>query len=324
MSIFWGLGHYTKPERGTAVTIGAFDGIHRGHQALISRLRADAARLGLASVAITFDRHPLEVVAPQRAPLLLNTPRERAHKLADLGVSRVIVLPFDESMANMEAADFVSDVLVEQVGARHAVVGHNFMFGRNRSGDSDYLRQLGGEVGLSVEIAEPCYLEGELVSSTAVRNAVAAGDVSRAAAMLGYCYSVRGEVVQGDARGRELGYPTANVCTPERLLLPANGIYAVNARFNGMLIRGAANIGVRPTLGGGPRWLEVHLIGYRGDLYGKNLEVHFLNRLRSEMKFESVEALVAQIDEDVRQALAAADCPPFDSVTPPQSCRDRQ
>lgn len=289
------------------MTIGAFDGVHVGHRALLDRLVRMAADRRLPSVAITFDRHPLEVVAPQKAPLLLCTVRERAERLAAAGVNRVLVLDFDEAMAAMEARDFVREVLIRRIGMRSILVGQDFRFGHSRRGDAALLVQMANEISYDVAVVPPIILDGQPVSSSSIRSTLMQGNVRRAALMLGSYYRVRGTVVHGDGLGRQIGFPTANLLTPERQLLPGDGVYAVNGRFNGTLIRAAANLGVRPTMGQGPRMLEAHLIGYHGDLYGQSLEVQFLERLRDEHKFGTNEELVNQIRADVCRALEVSD-----------------
>lgn len=308
MSIFWGLEHFTPPEGGVAVTLGTFDGVHLGHQALLRRLKEAGQEHGLNTVAVTFDRHPLDTVSPGHTPPLLNTSRERVDRLAAYKPGRVLVLVFDEHFARLDARRFVRQVLVERIGVRHIVVGENFRFGWMREGVPDLLQEMGEELGFRVDVLPPVEVHGRAVSSSLIRRTLQEGDVRRAADYLGGCYRIRGTVVHGDARGRQLGYPTANLDVPAERLMPARGIYAVNGRFNGLQLRGAANIGTRPTLGGGPLALEVHLVGFDGDLYGRELEVQFLERLREERRFESVEALVEQIQEDVHRSLQTPDC----------------
>ncbi len=308
MSIFWGLEHYSPPQSGTAVTIGVFDGLHLGHQTLLRKLVELGKQKELTTAAITFDRHPLEVIAPDKAPLMLNSSRERAERLATFGVNRVLVLRFDETLAAVEPDDFVRDILIDRIGMRAAVVGQNFHYGRGQRGDALKLVEEAREFGFEVEVVPPVIFECQTLSSTLVRKTIEEGAVRKAASMLGMCYTVRGQVVHGDGRGQQIGFPTANIKPPDRQLLPANGVYAVKGRFNGMHIRGAANLGVRPTLGGGPRCLEVHLIGYSGDLYGQEIEIQFLERLRDERAFASISDLVEQIKEDVNRALCVSDC----------------
>lgn len=302
------MEHFSPFESGVAVTIGTFDGIHLGHQALLHRLIEVGRERQLPTIAVTFDRHPLEVVAPSKAPLLLNSCRDRAEGLARIGVNRVLVLGFDDVIAEIGAREFVTSILMEKVGMRFAVVGQNFRFGRKRHGDHHLLAEMGRELGFGVEVVPPVLMDGQPISSTLIRRTVEGGEVRKAAAMLGGFYAVKGVVERGDGCGRELGFPTANIRTGERQLLPKDGVYAVNVRFHNVALRGAANVGTRPTVGGGPRLLEVHLIGYEGDLYGQELDIQFLQRIRDEKKFASLDELVAQIRHDVHQALGASGC----------------
>lgn len=310
MSIFWGLDNFCAPEPGVAVTIGSFDGVHLGHQALLERLIRLGKERGLPAVAVTFDRHPLEVIAPEKAPPLIQTPRERMRRLAASGVQSVLALHFDEAMAQMAAEDFVRGVLLERIHMKAAIVGENFRFGRRRRGDPELLRRMGEQEGFDVEVLPALVVDGRPVSSTLVRRTVMEGDVRLAARLLGECFRVTGTVVHGDGRGRQIGFPTANVDVPVRRLVPGNGVYAVNGRFgaeNATLLRGAANIGTRPTVGGISPVFEAHLIGFTGDLYGQELEVLFLDRLRDEKKFASLDELIGQIGRDVSAALRTPD-----------------
>lgn len=308
MSIFWGLEHYSPPDEGVAVTIGVFDGVHRGHQALLRRLLEVGGEMGIPTTAVTMDRHPLEIVSPENAPLLLCSSRDRVERISRSGVNRVVVLTFDEALALIDARKFVHDVLVEHLGARALVVGESFRFGRGREGDPELLCRMGEDLGFSVEVVPPLVVDGHAVSSSRLRRVLERGDVRLAARLLGCCYKVTGSVVHGDERGRQIGFPTANVDVPDWRLVPGNGVYAVNTRFNGVLLRGAANVGVRPTAGGGPRTLEVHLIGYEGTLYGHDVEVHFLDRIRDERRFDSMDDLKQQIRLDIQKALDVPDC----------------
>ncbi|MEI6914957.1 MAG: bifunctional riboflavin kinase/FAD synthetase [Armatimonadota bacterium] len=308
MSIFWGLENYAPPTSGAAITIGAFDGVHRGHQLLLSRLVEVGEIHGLHTVAITFDRHPLDLLAPSKVPPQIQTVRDRAVRLSTSGVDWVLVLPFTEALADMDPRKFVEDVIVKQVGANHAVVGENFRFGKGRAGGSEMLRTLGKELGFGVDVVPPLILGHDQISSTLIRRKIEEGDVSRAAEFLGGCFKIKGTVVQGQGLGRQLGFPTANIQTAPNQLLPGNGIYAVNAHFQKTHIRGAANVGVRPTVNSGAKLLEVHLIGFQGDLYNQEMEVEFLEKLRDESKFNSVVELTEQIQRDVHRAVSIPDC----------------
>ncbi len=291
---------FVAPVAGTAVTIGAYDGVHRGHQFVIGQLRRLAADGGLATVVLTFDRHPAAVVRPESAPMLLTDLDQKLEILASTGVDFTVVLHFDHVRSQEEPEQFVREVLVDALRARVVVVGEDFHFGRQRRGNVELLRDMGASLGF--EVAHVPLLEG--ISSTAVRRLLAAGDVTGAAELLGRPHEVRGVVEQGDQRGRDLGYPTANVAVPPEILLPAPGIYA--GWFGGD--RAAAiSVGNRPTFhdGGSPVVLEAYLLDFEGDLYGQQARVAFVRRLRDEERYDSTEALVAQMALDVDATRAA-------------------
>jgi riboflavin kinase/FMN adenylyltransferase len=299
------------------VTIGAYDGVHLGHRALLRDLCDRAAADGLSSVVVTFDRHPAYVVRPESAPRQLTSLEQKLELLADCGVDRTVVVAFDDERANETAEDFVKEVLVDQLSARLVVVGEDFHFGHGRKGNVALLRELGERwgfevvgVGLTDDGTEP-------VSSTRIRALLAAGDVEEAARLLGRPHEVRGPVVRGDGRGGpELGFPTANLEIPDDIALPADGVYAGHfRRADGSLHRAAIKVGRRPTFyepGNAPVLVEAYLLQFDGDLYGEPSRVSFAHRLRDEQRFESVEDLIAQMHQDVAQAeemLGVADLP---------------
>jgi riboflavin kinase/FMN adenylyltransferase len=314
------LGLFVPPPEGTAVTIGAFDGVHRGHRSLIAQVRSLAAERRLASVVLTFDRHPATVVRPASAPLVLTDLDQKLELLESTGVDHVVVLPFDRPRSLEEAEDFVAEVLVGALGARVVVVGEDFHFGRGRRGTVALLRAMGDRLGFEVarvEFAREPGLDGP-VSSTAVRALLAGGQVELAADLLGRPHEVRGVVGRGDGRGHDLGFPTANVTVPDGVQLPAPGIYAGwFVRAGGPASPGdgplaaAISLGVRPTFhddGASPTVLEAYLLDFEGDLYGEAVRVRFVSRLRDERRFPSVGELVEQMARDVqatRQALGA-------------------
>jgi len=291
-------------DRGSVVTIGVYDGVHRGHRAVLRLVRELADARGLAAVCVTFDRHPAEVVRPDSAPPLLAAPEQKLELLEEAGFLDVcLVLTFDETRSREAAGDFVHEVLVGAAHVRLVVVGADFHFGRGRGGNVALLERLGGElgfevIGLGLEGAEG----GTIYSSTRTRELLAAGDVEAAAAVLGRPYEVRGTVVEGDRRGRELGFPTANVAVPGRICLPADGIYAGTFAGDDGVVRPAAlSLGRRPTFyeHAETSLLEAHVLDFSGDLYGQRARVGFRARLRGETRFDSVDELVAQIGRDV-------------------------
>jgi riboflavin kinase / FMN adenylyltransferase len=307
-------GYWSLPQAALhgVVAIGNFDGVHRGHRALIEAAQARARELRAPLGVITFEPHPREVLTPDRAPPRLTPFRVKARLLAELGVAHLFALAFNQHLMCKSPEKFVHDVLAGGLGVRHVVVGFDFRFGHRRAGDIEGLAALGAEYGFGVTRIEPVAWRGEVCSSSRVRDAVAAGDVSLARDLLGHPFLVEGRVVAGDRRGRELGYPTANLRPARRGLWPANGIYAVRAtwdRREPVWHDAVASLGVRPTFGGGDRLLEIHLFEREVDLYGRRLCCAFVERLRAEKTFASVEELKVQMHQDsaaARAALAAA------------------
>jgi len=285
--------------RPRAVTIGVYDGLHQGHRHVISLLRsAAAARGGLECAVVTFDPHPLTVVAPEHAPRLLTGIEHRLELLAEAGLDLAAVIPFDEAMRRQTSAGFAATVLAGALQARLVVVGEDFRFGHQRTGNVAALSELGDAHGFAAEVV-PLVGGQAPVSSTRIRALVAAGDLAGAAAALGRPHEVRGAVVAGEGRGRRLGFPTANVAVPAQLALPPGGVYAVQAGPRGASLRpGVANLGTRPTFGGAGLSLEVHLLEPPGDLYGATLRVAFVARLRDERRFDGPADLAAQIAAD--------------------------
>ena len=290
------------------ITIGAYDGVHLGHQAVISHVRQRAADLGALSTVVTFDRHPASVVRPESAPLLLTCDDQKLELLEATGVDAVVVVPFNTEQAAESPESFVERVFVNCLSTQLIVVGEDFHFGRHRDGNVDLLRKLGAEHGFEVEPLELLSRldgVGEPVSSTAIRRALAGGDVTRANEMLGHVFEARGSVVTGDQRGRLLGFPTANVEVSNTISLPADGVYAGwYERPTGEPHACAINLGRRPTFyeHADSSLLEAHLLDFEGDLYGEDARVRFTHFLRSERKFDGIEALKEQLDLDIAHA----------------------
>lgn len=296
------------------LTIGNFDGIHRGHQSLLHQLQALAQAAAdhtpSRTALMTFDPHPLAVLRPNQPHLLLTTPAERLALAADLGIDLGIIQPFTHQLAALEAREFMQ-WLKDRLHLAGLVVGPDFALGRNRSGDLATLQALGAELGYTVHVIEPQDWQGKPVRSSIIRQAVQQGDVVAAAERLGRPYQVTGQVVEGDRRGRQIGVPTANLRPPADKLLPANGVYATRVYWHQAgrttVYGGATNIGVRPTVDGLNHRIETHLLdfppaGVSGDLYGESLRLEFMARLRGEERFANLEALVTQIRQDVAQA----------------------
>ncbi len=290
------------------VTIGAYDGVHLGHQAVIAEVRRIAAERGAKSAVVTFDKHPALVVRPESAPQSLTDLDQKLEMLADTGIDATVVITFDEHRATEEPEDFVKEVLVDGLHAVVVVVGEDFHFGHHRRGNVPLLRELGAREGFEVlPVSLVARADGvdEPVSSTAVRRALAGGEVDIAAHLLGRDYEVRGTVVVGDKRGRLLGFPTANVEVPNQVCLPADGVYAGwYERPDGSVHGCAINLGRRPTFyeHADHSLLEAHLLDFDGDLYGERAEVRFVQFLRSERKFDGVDALVTQLKHDIESA----------------------
>ena len=296
------------PGERTVVTIGAYDGVHLGHQAVIDQVRTIAAELTALSVVLTFDRHPAMVVRPESAPQLLTDPEQRLELLAATGIDATVVLPFDEDQSHESPESFVHRALVRGLRVRAVVVGEDFHFGAHRRGHVDLLEKLGRSndfIVRPIELVERLDGVSEPLSSTAIRRALAGGDVTLAANMLGRLHEVRGEVMRGDQRGRMLGFPTANVRVPGNMCLPADGVYAGwFERADGTDHRCAINLGRRPTFyeHAESSMLEAHLLDFDDDLYDERVKVRFAHFLRSERKFDGVEAIVAQLKLDVAHA----------------------
>lgn len=292
---------------GSVLTVGTFDGIHRGHQDLIARMVERARRVGLPSIVVTFAPHPLEVVNPAAAPLLLTPGDEKLEALTDTGIDYVAVVPFTRTLAAYPAPSFVRAVLRERFAMRELWIGYDHGLGRGREGDASMLRALGERDGFPVHVVDAVSdAAGAPVSSTAIRTAIADGLLDSAAGALGRRYSARGRVVPGDQRGRELGYPTLNVALPTgRKLLPSAGVYAVLVQSARGPFGGMMNLGPRPTFDDPTLSLEVHLFGASGDWYGTDVRIEFVRRLRDVVRFPDVAALVAQLGRDAEAARRA-------------------
>ncbi len=308
MRIIRDLQQISRPLPGAVMTIGNFDGIHLGHREIFRRVVASARRIGGTSVVFTFVPHPLKVLAPEKAPRLINTTEEKERLIEASCIDVLVAAPFTREFAALPAGSFVKEVLVDRIGLRRLVVGYDYAFGRGREGNVDFLRARGRELGFEVEVLGPIRQGGEVYSSTGIRQQVEAGEVREVVRSLGRHYSLEGVVVHGAKRGKGLGFPTANL-VPDKDLLPRAGVYAVKVRRGETLLDGVANIGSNPTFDGRETGVEVHLLDFAGDLYGERLRVYFLERLRDERRFDGPTALKAAIAADVERArplLAAA------------------
>lgn len=302
MRVIRHLPRVAAPLDRVVLTLGNFDGLHLGHRAIIERARATAVARGGRVVALTFHPHPLAVLAPERAKPMIQSLHDRLAGLRGLGVDVAVVQRFTRTFASLAPEEFVEGFLLRSLRLLHVVVGYNVTFGRGRAGTAATLATLGARLGFEVETVGPVTVDGVAVSSSAIRKAIAAGDVGRAAALLGRVHRLRGRVVAGERRGRTIGFPTANLHVPPRVLVPADGVYAVRARLDATAVPGVLNVGVRPTFGEARRTVETHLLDWDGDCYGRVVELELVARLRGERRFDGVDALRAAIAADVAQA----------------------
>ncbi|WP_084058643.1 bifunctional riboflavin kinase/FAD synthetase [Desulfacinum hydrothermale] len=316
MKVYRDIASIEKPFRNPVITIGNFDGVHRGHRALFQRVIGWARKLKGESVVMTFDPHPLQVLRPGNGPNFITPYARKLELMEQEGIDVAIVVPFSQDFARISAHDFVKDLLVDRIGIRGIVVGYDYRFGRGREGNIKMLRDLGIRYGFQVEMVSGIELDGTVVSSTAIRHLIRDGRIQEAETLLGRPYEITGQVVKGRERGRLLGFPTANIRV-ETQVPPKAGVYAVEVELDGEIYWGAANFGTNPTFGDPEPSLEVHLLDFQGDLYGKELTVRFVAKLRDEQRFDGPEALVDQIHKDVaetrrilasRKPLAAAAC----------------
>jgi riboflavin kinase/FMN adenylyltransferase len=298
------LLHRTFPAQATSsrvLAIGNFDGLHLGHRALLERLTATARQHGLPPAVMTFEPHPRELFTPEQAPARLTSLREKLALLDSCGIEEVYLLHFSRKLAGLTAEEFIERVLVRGLSVRHLIIGDDFRFGKGRAGDFGMLQSAGQQHGFGVEAMHTIEIGGERVSSSAVRDALGAGNLEHAARLLGRPYSIAGRVIHGDKIGRKLGFPTANIQL-KRKRVALTGVFAATVSgIDKRFLPGAASLGVRPTLGAGLRpVLEVHLFDFDREIYGSHVTVHLLHKLRDEAKYDSFEALTAQIARDVQ------------------------
>lgn len=290
-----------KRVENTVLTVGTFDGVHAGHKVLVNTvLKKAGARRG-RSVIVTFDPHPRDIIDPGSSGIkLLSTLEERSELLADLGVDEMVVIPFDRDFSLLTSEEFIRNIIWEKVGIREFVIGYDHQFGRNREGTIDTVKRLGEELGFEVYVVSRQEVGEKTVSSTAIRNAIQKeGNMQLAAALLGRNYILNGTVVHGDKRGKEIGFPTANIQPQNtKKILPRQGVYAVWVRLDGEYHKGMMNIGTRPTFNGGAETVEVHILDFRREIYGKEIQIQFVRRIRDEQAFTSKEELKRQLRDD--------------------------
>ncbi|WP_027159063.1 bifunctional riboflavin kinase/FAD synthetase [Methylobacter luteus] len=300
MRLIRGLSHLEPLENGCVLTIGNFDGLHLGHRAVIDKLAARGKALGLPVIVMIFEPQPLEYFLGKNAPSRLMRLREKVIQFLKLPVDDLLILRFNQHIANWDAEQFILDILIKKLNVKHLVVGDDFHFGKARRGNFAMLKDKGQAFGFEVEDTGSYYVDGLRVSSTLIRDALGAGDLAEAEKLLGRCYSVCGRVAHGDKRGRTIGYPTANI-RMFRKNTPVVGVYAVTMTgIDGQEFEGVANVGTRPTVDGGSKViLETHLFDFDKEIYGRYVEVHFKRKIRDEMRFRSLDELKAQIVKDV-------------------------
>lgn len=301
------MQHYLSLEEANLpaawLTIGSFDGVHRGHQAIISQLVADARAARAPATVLTFFPHPTAVLRNRQEPFYLSTPDERAELLERLGVDVVVTHPFTLEVAKMSALEFMK-LVSRRLHPRHLRVGYDFALGRGREGNVERLKQLGVELDYTLDVIQPVQMDGEIISSSQIRSVLAEGDLRKAIRLLGRPYQVSGEVVHGDGRGRLLGIPTANLEVWQQRVLPKAGVYVCQAQIDGQVWGAVTNVGVRPTFESQMpvSHVETHVLDFDRDLYGQQVQLEFLERLRDEQRFPNVDALVAQIKQDIQTA----------------------
>jgi len=306
MRVIRNLNEITVPLKGAVVTIGNFDGIHLGHREIFRKVVAKAKEINGTSVVYTFVPHPLKVLAPDRALRLINTYTEKERLIEASCIDVLICAPFTQEMAGLTASSFVEDVLVKRLGVVHLVVGYDYAFGRNREGNVAFLQQKGEEFGFTVDVVGPVTGGGLVYSSTRIRQLIGAGEVAEVMRYLGRHFTLEGQVVHGQSRGKTIGIPTANLYT-DKELLPKPGVYAVKVRWKEKFFDGVANIGTNPTFGGSKTTIEVHILDFSADIYGETLRIYFLEHLRDEVQFPSASFLIKAIQSDIcraRQILA--------------------
>jgi len=305
MKLALGLRSPHLPPQGCVVTIGNFDGVHLGHRAVIERLAAAGRRLNLPVCVVLFEPQPREFFDPVNAPPRLMRLREKVDRLSELPVDHTLILRFNQRLANQSPESFIEDILIRALGVRYLVIGDDFRFGQRRAGDFNLLKAFGARHGFEVADTPSVLIGGERVSSTLIREALLEGDLDRAARLLGKPYEVCGRVIHGEKRGREIGFPTANLLM-QRKNTPVQGVFAVTMRgLTAQPLPGVANVGIRPTVSGDPTpLLETHLLDFSGDLYGKRVEVEFHRKLRDEQRFSGLDSLRAQIELDIKAARA--------------------
>lgn len=298
MLLITDLNKITSPFSNSIITLGNFDGLHLGHQALIKMIIDRAKETGAKSLVVTFRPHPLKILAPDKCPPLISIYEEKIRLFEKLGIDVLVKIPFTLDFSSMTPKDFVKEILCNLLGAKEIFVGSNYRFGKGREGNIRMLKELGEELGFKVREVEQVSLNGEVISSTKIRNLLKDGDVEHAARLLGRDYAITGVVIKGDGRGKGLGFPTANIAS-KHAIIPSDGVYAVRLFARDKYYDGVANIGLRPTFEKKELAIEVHIFDFNEDLYGEEISVFFIKKIREEKRFESIDALIKQINSDI-------------------------
>ena len=304
METIFGIDRLTRRLVNPVVTLGNFDGIHLGHQKIFERVKTEASRMGGESVVITFEPHPLKVLSPKSCPPLLTPLRKKILLIEQLGMEVVLCIEFTRTFSEISPSDFVKNILVDKVGAHKVIVGYNFHFGKNKKGNPQTLKQMGSLFNLQVEIIDSLIIEGTTVSSSKIRELIKKGQVEKASRLLGRHYSISGKVIEGAKRGHLLGFPTANLEIFKELT-PLHGVYAVEVQWNGQSFNGVANVGQNPTFqteGEGKISSEVYILDFNQDIYGEEIQIDFVRRIRGEARFDSIAQLITQIQKDIEWA----------------------
>jgi riboflavin kinase / FMN adenylyltransferase len=302
MAVICDLGNLGHPLRNPVLTIGNFDGVHKGHLALFDMVKERARLIDGQSALITFDPHPIKVIKPGNGPRLITLTEQKLELIQKADIDVIFCIPFTKEFAAISAQDFVQQILVDRIGVHEIIVGYDYTFGHNREGDIQFLKKTGEDFGFVVHVVEPVYVGDKLVSSTSIRKLVQDGDLPEARELLGRDYQVCGTVVMGkDRGGRLLGFPTANIELIDELV-PKLGVYAVHVMVDNQTLNGVTNIGFNPTFGKGPFSVETHILDFEGDLLGKRIQIKFIERLRDERPFGSIKDLADQIGRDILRA----------------------
>lgn len=302
MTIIYDLEQIKKPLENPVLTIGNFDGVHRGHLALFEKVKERAKEIGGASVVMTFEPHPIRIMKPGNGPPLITLIDQKLNLISNVGIDVILCIPFTREFASISAKDFIQDLLVDKIGIREIVVGYDYTFGHKRQGDITLLKEMGDKLGFKVHVLGPVHIDDTLVSSTSIRKLVQEGRISEAKKFLGRDYQIAGSIITGANRGGKLlGFPTANL-DPMDELIPNRGVYAVTVLLDDKTYQGVTNIGYNPTFGDNALSVETHLLDFSKDVVGKNIRINFIERLREEKTFSSVDELTEQIGKDVQRA----------------------